>query len=501
MGRLPFRPQRRPMKVLLAAGEAVPFCKTGGLADVVGALGQKLGAAGHDVCLFLPNYRAVEAPVLQGGLAYPLEVPLGGERIRAKLRYMQWRAVSVYFIDHPPFYDREGLYGREGRDHPDNAQRFILFCRAVLEGSKAVGFKPDVVHAHDWQAGLLAAYLRKSYAADPFFSRTGCVFTIHNMAYQGNFPKGSLAAAGFGPEEFTPERLEYYGKFSFLKAGLVYADLLSTVSPSYAREIQTSAERGFGMEGLLRRRSSDLQGILNGIDTEIWDPGKDHRLPRTYGPRDFAEGKAACKKALQEECGLKAEPKTPLVAIVSRLDYQKGLDLAIAALEPRLGRLQLAVLGTGDASLHEAFAALSRRRAGRVHFHSGFDDAFAHRLYAGADLFLMPSRFEPCGLGQMISMRYGCVPVASRTGGLSDTVFEEAAPGRSANGFLAEPGDAEDLGRALDRALKAFAQPSWARRVRSAMGGDFSWDKSVAAYLDLYRKACERAKAAGPVPS
>lgn len=472
----------------------MPFCKTGGLADVVGALAQKLGAAGHDVCLFLPKYRGVEASSLQGGMAKPLKVPLGGETVTVSLRYMQWRSVSACFIDHPPSFDRDGLYGRDGRDYPDNDRRFALFSRGALEGAKALGFKPDAIHAHDWQTGLVCAYLGTLYAADPFFARTGSVFTIHNMAYQGNFPREAVAAAGLPESVFTPERLEYYGHASFLKAGLAYADELTTVSPTYAREIQESGERGFGLEGLLRARAARLTGILNGLDESVWDPARDPHLTRRYSIADAAFGKVECKAAVRRLGRLAEDAQKPLVGIVSRLDYQKGLDLAISALEPRLGRLQLAVLGTGDAAIQEAFAGLARRHCGCVYFHCGFDEPTAHMLYAASDIFLMPSRFEPCGLGQMIAMRYGAVPVAARTGGLADTVSETAQDGRRANGFLCVPGDAADLGQALDRALDQFSTPAWAERMRAAMEGRFSWGTAVERYLEIYRRAvCAKA--------
>ncbi|MEQ1918429.1 MAG: glycogen synthase GlgA [Elusimicrobiota bacterium] len=477
------------MKILVAASEAVPFCKTGGLADVVGALTQRLGALGHDVCLFLPKYRSIRAASLEGGIAHPLKVPLDGATVDVGLSFLHRRGVSVYFVDYPLFFDREGLYGNAGKDHEDNDRRFALFSRAVLEGAKAIGFKPDVIHLHDWQTGLVAAHLKRHYNSDPHFAGTGSVFTIHNMAYQGNFPRASLEAAGFGPEDWSSDGLEYYGQVSYLKGGIVHADKLTTVSAAYAREIQESPDRGFGLEGLLRRRSKDLCGILNGIDLEVWDPSRDASLARRYSPADATAGKAACKEALQRECGLEVRGDRPLIGVVSRLDYQKGLDIALAALEPRLDRCQLVLLGTGDPSLTEMFAALERRHAGSVHFHRSFDESFAHRAYAASDLFLMPSRFEPCGLGQMIAMRYGAVPVVSKTGGLNDTVFESSGAERPANGFLCEPGDGEGLARALDRALAEFGAPSWSGRVQAGMTADFSWDRSVERYLDIFREA------------
>ncbi|MBI5247145.1 MAG: glycogen synthase [Elusimicrobia bacterium] len=480
------------MKILVAASEAVPFCKTGGLADVVGALTVRLGALGHDVCLFLPKYRAIRAASLDGGITHTIKVPLAGSSVDVGLTFLHRRGVSVYFVDYPLYFDREGLYGSAGKDHEDNERRFALFSRAVLEGAKAMGFKPDVIHAHDWQTGLIPAHLKRHYKNDPHFAGTGCVFTIHNMAYQGNFPRAALEIGGFGPEDWSSEGLEYYGQVSYLKAGLVYADKLATVSPNYAREIQTSPDRGFGLEGLLSRRSKDLRGILNGIDLDVWDPARDSSLAKRYGPAEAAVGKRACKEALQRECGLEVRGDRSLIGVVSRLDYQKGLDIALAALEPRLDRCQLVMLGTGDPSLTEMFAALERRRAGAVHFHRSFDESFAHRVYAASDIFMMPSRFEPCGLGQMIAMRYGSVPVASRTGGLADTVFETASEGRPANGFLCEPGDGADLAKALDRALAATQSAGWDGRRNAGMSGDFSWDRSVESYLALFREAAGR---------
>lgn len=477
------------VKILLAASEAVPYCKTGGLADVVGALAQKLGALGHDACLFLPKYRAVRAEPLEGGIAQPVTVPLGGKPVEVGLRFLHRRGVAVYFVDYPLYFDREGLYGNAGRDHEDNDKRFALFSRAVLEGAKAVGFKPDAIHLHDWQTGLVAAHLKRHYKDDPFYKDARVVFTIHNMAYQGNFPRAALEAAGFGPEDWSSDGLEYYGQVSYLKAGLVHADRLTTVSPAYAREIQDSPDRGFGFEGLLRRRSAELTGVLNGVDLEVWDPSRDPALPRRYAPADAAAGKAACREALRRECGLETGGDKPLLGVVSRLDYQKGLDLLLGAVEPRLDRAQLVVLGTGDPALTEAFAALERRHPGSVHFHRQFDESVAHRVYAAADLFVMPSRFEPCGLGQMIAMRYGAVPVVSRTGGLADTVREEASGGAPANGFLCAPGDGASLGGALDRALAAARAPGFDALRRAGMEGDYSWDRSVQAYLELYRGA------------
>ncbi|MBI4678405.1 MAG: glycogen synthase GlgA [Elusimicrobia bacterium] len=495
------------MKILQVASEAVPFCKTGGLADVVGALSQRLGLEGHDVCLFLPRYRCVESTMSAAGMARPITITVGGQPVVVRLRYAQWKAVSVYFIDHPESFDREGLYGGDGKDYPDNDRRFVTFCRAVLESIKVLGFKPEVIHLHDWQAALIAAYLRRLYREDPSLGQASTVLTIHNLAYQGVFPRESFSLTGFAESDFTAGLMEYYGNFGFLKTGLTHADAITTVSPTYAREIQT-AERGFGLEGILASRASDLCGVLNGVDYEVWNPQTDQHLAKRYSASNVAQGKAACKAELSRLCGFEDRPETPLIGIVSRLDRQKGLDIAAAALKSRLDRAKVVVQGVGDAELAGLLSKFAQDHPKSVFFRPEFDEPLVRKIYAGADIFLMPSRFEPCGLGQMIAMRYGAVPVVSRTGGLADTVFEGDPPAAdafpkgagdarppastapSANGFLAGPEDADDLGQAIDRALAAYAVPeSWRARVLAGMGCDCSWDRSASIYADLYRRS------------
>ncbi|MBI5883501.1 MAG: glycogen synthase GlgA [Elusimicrobia bacterium] len=484
------------MKILQVASEAVPFCKTGGLADVVGALSQRMGMDGHDVCLFLPKYRCVESGLITGGMARPVTFTLGGETVTVHLRYAQWKSVSVYLVDHPESFDRSELYGAGGKDYPDNARRFILFCRAVLEGVKVLGFRPEVIHLHDWQAALVAPFLKRLYSDTPGLGGASTMLTIHNLAYQGVFPAEAFGLTGLPQSDFTPELMEYYGNFGFLKAGLTHADVVTTVSPTYAREIQ-SAERGFGLEGILAGRTDTLFGVLNGVDYDLWDPQHDHYLPKRYSANSFVQGKAACKAELQRRCGLEPDPEVPLIGVVSRLDRQKGLDLAASALKDRTGRAQIVILGVGDAELAGLLAGFAGKHPKEVFFKPEFDEPLAHLVYAGADIFLMPSRFEPCGLGQMIAMRYGAVPVASSTGGLADTVFEEEVPaspggrgGRAANGFLAAPEDGEDLGRAIDRALAAYsARDSWRARALAGMESDCSWDRSASIYEDLYQRS------------
>lgn len=479
------------MNILLAASEAVPFCKTGGLADVTGALAQVLSRLGHDVRLFLPCYRAVESrtPTLRA-LPGQFLIPVGDDILPASLLSTTWGSATAYFIQSSKYFAREGLYQEAGKDYEDNDERFIYFSRAVLEAAKFLGFKPDIIHCHDWQTGLIPAYLKTLYRIDAFYVRTASLLTIHNIAYQGMFTKHALFLAGFGWTDFTPDRLEYYGGLNFLKAGLVFADTLNTVSPTYAREIQSSAEFGRGMEGLLRHRSRELHGVLNGIDVDFWNPETDNLLTRNYAAADLITGKAANKAALQKDCGF-AENGAPVVGIVSRLDAQKGLDVVIDLAPWLISKgARLVVLGTGDPQLQQAMQKLADSNKGFVCFRHGYDEPFAHKIYAGADLFLMPSRFEPCGLGQMIAMRYGTLPVVTRTGGLADTVRESEEASKPANGFMAERCSQDDVRSALERALALYARrDDWTARVKNAMAFDGSWKSSASVYLDLYQKA------------
>ena len=470
----------------MAASECIPFCKTGGLADVVGSLPPALGTKSSEVRLALPKYREISEnrhKLKDTGLT--LNIPLGESLATVRI----WEGklaprIPVYFIDSPRHFGRDGLYvDPQERPYPDNDERFILFSRAVLETAKAVGFQPDVIHCHDWQTGLIPVYLATLYGPDSFFLTTATLLTVHNIAYQGAFPKTTLSLAGLPWKEFTPEKLEYYGQVNFLKGGLVYSTLLNTVSPTYAREIKENPEFGCGMEGILNARQADFSGILNGIDTADWDPAKDPHLPARFSPKDLA-GKRACKQALQKKLGLKEDPMIPLAGVVSRLDRQKGLDL-IAESAPELfkRKIQVAVLGNGDPALRKQLEETSRRHPERFAFRTGFEEPLAHLIYAGSDFFLMPSRFEPCGLSQMIAMRYGSVPVVTRRGGLADTVD-------AGTGFVITEFSVRALTEGIRSAVEAFRdQKKWAGFLRRGMSRDFSWSRSVKDYLALYRRA------------
>jgi starch synthase len=473
------------MQVVLAASEAVPFCKTGGLADVTGALARELARLGLRVTLFVPYYRAVrQADIPTEPLPGRVRVKLGGGELEARLLRASTGSADALLVDCPELYDRDQLYMQAGADYEDNARRFAFFCRAVLEGSRLAGLKPDVFHCHDWQTGVLPVYLSTLYRSDPDLGGAATVFTIHNLAYQGSFASDSLA----GLDLPSDGRVEHFGRFSYLKSGLAFSDVLNTVSPTYAEEIRTP-ERSLGLDAVLRERGDVLFGVLNGLEVDLWDPETDPHLPRRYGREDFAEGKSACKAVLQREAGLEPRPDALLVGSVSRLDAQKGIDLALDALPGILERGgQFVLVGNGDPAMERRASEFASRHPGRVHYRAEFDEPFAHRVYAASDAFLMPSRFEPCGLGQMIAMRYGAVPVSVRTGGLADTI--------GAEGFSIPQASAESVGAGLSSCLASFSaadRRQWEERVRAGMCRDFSWKAPAERYLGLYAEALKRA--------
>ena len=459
----------------MVASEAAPFAKTGGLADVLGSLPPALARLGDQVAVLLPFYRGTVIPPARPILRLPVQ--LGAHGYDVAIHQVVRNNVRYLFADCPPLYDRAGIYGTHGAigggDYSDNHIRFAVLCQAGLGVARSV-FRPDVFHAHDWQAGLLPVYLRESLALDPTFFGVRCVFTIHNLGYQGSFPASAIADLGLNRRLFHPEGLEFFGRLNFLKAGIVWSDAVNTVSPTYAREIQTP-EFGFGMDGLLRSHAAKLTGILNGVDYEEWNPETDRHLPANYSAGNLS-GKRACKRELLEEMGLPADPSRPLIGIVSRFAQQKGMDL-VTAIAP-FTNATLVVLGSGEAALENSFRSLAMTYPDQVAVHIGYDDGLAHRIEAGADMFLMPSRYEPCGLNQIYSLRYGTVPIVRATGGLQDTVNEQTG-----FKFL------ENLAGAVDAALEEFQdRETWTARMRRGMAKDFSWDASAAEYRKLYSK-------------
>jgi starch synthase len=484
------------LKVLFLASEAVPFAKTGGLADVAGALPIALRNLGVDVRLVLPLYRKVMETGTQTRLVLERqEAALGDMVLKADILETEMDAgVPVYFVQREDLYDRPNLYGNAEGDYYDNLERFTFFARQALVLTESLPFKPDLIHCHDWQTGLVPALIKGPYRSSSVLGGRPTLFTIHNIGYQGLFPAEKLALTGLPKEGFFhPEGLEYWGKISLLKSGIVYSEAITTVSPTYAKEIQTS-DFGSGMEGILRRRSGVLHGVLNGVNYQQWDPSKDAHLPSTYSKTRMG-GKRDCKESLINEIGLDASIKDrPLLGIVSRLDSQKGMDLLLDVMDDMMKMdLGLVALGSGNELIQEKLMAAGKRYAGRMALALGFDEPLAHRIMAGADLFLVPSRYEPCGLTQMYALKYGTVPVVRATGGLEDTI-EAFDPGTGCgNGFKFGPYEPKALLAAIRRAVATW-EDKGARRtiIANGMKADFSWKKSAKAYLDLYQSIVDR---------
>jgi starch synthase len=485
------------MRILFASPEVAPFAKTGGLADVAGALPAALARLGHEVKVVMPKYAAVDAK--RWGLTAGDEItvrPAGRE-----IRFTLWSGrlpdgppdnpVDCYFLAHEPFFGRPGLYQDKGKDYPDNLERFSAFSRAVLEVPQALGWQPEIVHANDWQTALAPLYLGREVRRSPGVPPPATLFTIHNLGYMGLFPADQFSLLDLPPSYFTSETLEFYGQVNLLKAGLLYATLLSTVSPTYGREIQTP-EFGFGLEGVLQERRRKLFGVVNGVDYAQWSPARDPHLAARYDA-DQIEGKRICKRALQNACGLPVKA-APLIGMITRLTSQKGVDLVLDALEELMQlELQLVILGSGEPALEEALQRAAERYPTKLAVRLAFDEPFAHRIEAGADCFLMPSRYEPCGLNQLYSLRYGTIPIARRTGGLADTIID-ATPGHlaagTATGLLFEAASGPALLHAVQLALSLYRQRSvWAGMVKAAMAADFSWDRSAREYVALYEQA------------
>jgi starch synthase len=476
------------MHIAFVASESVPFSKTGGLADVVGALPRALAAAGHEISVYIPHYRhtriSEERTVVQS-----ITIPFDDRyRFCSILTGAGYPGVRFFFVDYPPFFDREGLYGTASGDFPDNAERFALFSRAVLEASKILGV-PDVFHCHDWQAALVPVLLRTQYSEDPAFRDSGVVFTIHNMGYQGLFPPEILPLLTLPWDLFTIAKMEYFGNVNFLKGALAYSDMITTVSRKYSQEIQTT-EFGFGLEGVLKDRAQDLIGILNGVDYEEWNPQTDKFIAAHYSSEDLS-GKRECKQDLLASFGLaQANLNVPVIGIVSRFAAQKGFDL-IGQIIDRLAleEVLITVLGSGDKLYEEMFLRLARRMPEKVGVRVAYDNALAHKVEAGADMFLMPSRYEPSGLSQLYSLKYGTVPVVRATGGLDDTIDPWEQRTKKGTGFKFQEYSGEALLRVLHQALQLYRdQESWQRLMRNGMSKDFSWRVSAREYMRVYER-------------
>jgi starch synthase len=487
------------MKIAIVTSEAVPFSKTGGLADATGTLFKEYLKMGLDAYLFVPFYKITKErfkDIRDTGIE--IDIPLGKAVRKCRIMRLELRAEglnskiktqnspNVFFIGSDEFFGRDELYGTPHGDYPDNDQRFTFFCMGILETCKKLKMEIDIMHCHDWQTGLVPLYLKTLYKGNSVFRKTKSILTIHNIGYQGWFPPQTMEITGFGWELFNPEGIEFYGQVNFLKAGIIGADVITTVSKTYAKEILTP-EYGFGLDGILRKRADSILGILNGLDYSEWDPSSDKFLPRTYTYNksrisDVLAGKLECKRELMRRCSLKGGVDIPLMCFIGRLSGQKGIDILAEAIPGSIeSGANIIIIGKGEERYHSRIESESKRFGGRLFFHPGFDEALAHIGYAGSDIFLMPSRYEPCGLGQMIAMRYGTIPVARRTGGPSDTIED------GKTGFLFEEYSKDALPKGITRAVSVFSvKDCWQRIIKNAMSKDFSSKRSAGLYLKAY---------------
>ena len=486
------------MRILFVASEALPYAKTGGLADVIEALPRALTKLGHEVAVFLPQYRGIEPTSIEMA---SMTVPQGTRlRFPAITNGGIHRGVRYFFLDDPFYFNREGLYGDRNREFPDNAERFTEFSRAAIELAKQI-WLPDLIHCHDWQTAMVPVLLRTSYGDDPAVRDIPVVFTIHNMGYHGIFSRDALDRAGIPTGVFHPGGIEFFGNINFLKGGLVYSDYLTTVSRRYAEEIQTP-EFGFGLEGVVRTRASRLTGILNGVEYSEWSPERDKLILARYSAKDMA-GKRVCKQALLDEFKLmKDNPNRPVIGIVSRFADQKGFDLIAKIVRDLLHEdVLIAVLGTGDRRYEELFRALAADLPGKLGAVITYDNRLAHVVEAGADIFLMPSRYEPCGLNQIYSLRYGTVPVVRATGGLDDTIESFDLEHGTGTGFKFWEYSSGELLHTIRLALHYYSDEGiWKRIQLNGMAKDFSWNTSAAEYAKLYEGA-RAARNQSAVPS
>ena len=487
----------------MLASEVTPFAKTGGLADVAGALPKVLHEMGHDVRVIMPRYGSIserkfvlrdvirlkEIPVQMGDNEYVTSV---------KSAFIPDSKVQVYFLEYKPLFGRNELYvdSETGTDFYDNAHRFMLYCRAVLATIKLLHWKPQVIHSHDWQAALVPWLLKHDFADDPFFDETASLLSIHNMAYQGSFSSDLLEEIGL-PDSLREksEELDKAGNINFLKAGILSADAIATVSPTYSQEIQTSDDMGAGLRDVLIQRKEDIYGILNGVDYDVWNPEMDTFIKKNYGA-DSLEDKAENKKDILEKAGLPFEPETPLVGIISRLAEQKGFDLIEQAIEQMMNLgIQLVVLGTGEPKYHKLLKDISQKYNNKVKVFLTFSEELAHQIEAGSDIFLMPSRFEPSGLNQLYSLQYGTIPVVRKTGGLADTVTDFVSNPEKGNGFVFEEYAPNAMLAALQNAVKTFSdKKTWTAIQKRGISADYSWYKSSENYIELYKKVIQKKK-------
>lgn len=483
------------MNILMVAAECVPFIKTGGLADVVGTLPKYLKQKGHDVRIIIPKYRLIDGAKYDlQALPYKLSVFVGKEQENFRIKTCMLAGnIPVYFIENLRYFNRLGVYGDDlGVGYGDNRERFIFFSKAAIEATKALMFRPDIIHCHDWHTGLIPAYLKTTHLNDGFFWNTSTVYTIHNIAFQGSFEAAStLPMAGFSWEDYKSDKLEFYNTFNYMKAGLAYTDIISTVSPTYAKEIQGVA--GKGMEVVLQVRKKDLYGILNGIDYSYWNPTTDKNLVANFSAKNY-ENKKLCKKYLQEKCGFAQDENAFMLGCVSRFDMQKGFDLIMDVIG-KLSHLniQIVILGSGDRYIKDSMLYLQSLYPDKLKVYTDYNEKLSHKIYAGIDSFLMPSKFEPCGLSQIIALSYGTVPIVNKTGGLADTIQDFSKLNDKGNGFVFDLYKGEQFVDCILRAYDTYNNKSlWNKVIQNSFSSQYSWINSVREYEKIYDIAITR---------
>ena len=488
------------LNILFCTSEVTPYSKTGGLADVSNSLPQELSALGHAVRIITPKYGPLDERrlrIYEIKRLTNIEVPIGDKiaicNIKSSFIVSPKGKVQVFLIENEEYFGKDSPYldTKTGKDYPDNDERFIFYNRAVVQVLGLLGWQPDIIHCNDWQTGLIPAYLKTIYSKDPLLNAVKTVFTIHNIAFQGLFPHTSFQKSGLPESIFNEELVEYYKQFSFLKTGLNYSDIITTVSQTYADEICTTHEYGMGFEGILKKRKKDLYGILNGVDYTVWNPEKDSIIPFRYSSKELPL-KRENKKSLLKQFGLEYNAEVPVLGIISRMTDQKGFDLIEKIIKDLMKEnVQLILLGAGDKNYQKKFEAHKKKFKDKMGLHFGFSEEVAHLIEAGSDIFLMPSKYEPCGLNQMYSLRYGTIPVVRKTGGLADTVTEYK--GGKGNGFVFEKYDAGEFLKAIKRALKLYQnREEWIKLIRAAMAYDYSWVVSAKKYVDLYKSLIKK---------
>lgn len=489
------------LKVLLISPEVAPFAKTGGLADVTGSLPRFLKKLGCDIRVVMPFYVMAKRPEFHYKLLLEdMEVSLGNLSLKGDIQSSHMEGqIPIYLVQMDELYDRSDLYGTPNGDYFDNAERFIFLSKMVFPLCKGINFQPDIIHCHDWQTALIPAYLKMVHSADPFFKKTASLLTIHNLAYQGLFEREKFALTGLPPEVNSITSMGYWKKISFMKAGIVYADIITTVSEKHNQEIQTE-EYGYGLQGLLKDRAKDLYGVINGADYDEWNPETDEFITAHYNIHDLS-GKEQCKIDLLKSYNLPMKLKNkPLLGIISRLADQKGLDLLANIIDDLMALdLGLVLLGKGERRYHQFFEGVARQYPKKIGIHIGYDNVLAHKTEAGSDIFLMPSRYEPCGLNQIYSLKYGTIPIVRSTGGLDDTIVQFDLQTGSGTGFKFEKQDALEFLNAIKKALEVYKnKKAWMQLMKNAMKENFSWEKSAPKYMELYEKALAKRRTSSP---